>query len=62
MLFQSQSKVVFAREVLEGEAVWHGLSLPLALSIQNSMVENCQGFAKLARTAATFEGTDLVEL
>lgn len=62
LIFQSQAKIVSASELINGETSWHRLNLELALSIQNSMMENCKKFARLARIAATFEGTDTIDL
>jgi hypothetical protein len=62
VIFQSSAKTVVARELIDGEAQWNGLTLSLALSIQNSMIENCGAYAKLVRTATTFEGRHTIDL
>ena len=62
LIFQSQAKIVSAYQLIGSEVTWTRLELPLALSIQQSMVENCQSFAALVRTATTFEGRTSVEL
>jgi hypothetical protein len=62
VIFHSTNRTVLAKELIGGEATWSHLELQLALSIQNSMLENCRGFAKLARTAMTFEGEYVLDL
>ena len=62
LIFQSQAKIVRVHELINGEVSWHRLDLELALSVQSSMRENCKNFARLARIAAAFEGTDTIDL
>jgi hypothetical protein len=62
LLFESPSKFVQAREIIGGTAEWTVPSLEIALSIQQSMIENCRSFDGLVRSAANFEGNQVIDL
>lgn len=61
ILFKSTERT-FAHELIDADVDWTLPTLELALSIQQSMVDNSRGFDALVRKSATFDGHHEVDL